>query len=88
VFGIVSRMRNPSGQGAITIISADYCSTVISQITTALTNDESARRLLRQMGRPLDATLPESFEMLFAVKRSPGNMEEAEGHAELLTWRL
>jgi hypothetical protein len=88
VFGIVSRMRNPSGQGAITIISADYCSTVITQIATALTDDENARRLLRQMGRSLDETLPESFEMLFAVKRSPGNMEEAEGHAELLTWRL
>jgi hypothetical protein len=86
VFGIVTRLPNPSGYGSVTIISADYYATVIAQIAAALTSDEQASRLLAQMNWPAGKSLPESFEMLFAVRLSPGNME-GEGHAELMAWR-
>lgn len=87
VFGIATRLPNPSGQGAVTIISADYYATVITQIADALTSEDQAARLLAQMNRSADTPLPDSFEMLFAVRLSPGSME-GEGHAELLAWRM
>jgi len=86
VFGIVARLPNPGGGGSITMISAEYYSRAVMQMVSALTDDRRLERLFNQMEWPLDAEVPESFEMLFAVRVSPGNIEGA-GHAELLCWR-
>ena len=86
IFGIFTRLRNPSGYGYVTIISADYYARVITQIVEALTSDRLASDLLAQMNWPAESDLPESFEMLFSIALSPAELE-GEGHPELLCWR-
>jgi hypothetical protein len=83
IFGIVTRLPNPSRQGSITIVSADYYPRVITQIMATLTDDQRLGQAFAKMGWSSDGPLPESFEMLFAVRLSPGNIE-GEGRAELL----
>jgi hypothetical protein len=87
VFGIVTRLRNPSGYGHVTIIACDYYAMVIARIAEALTNDKHAQEFLNRMKWPENKELPHSFEMLFAVTLSPGNLE-GEGYPELLAWRM
>jgi hypothetical protein len=86
IFGIVARLLNPGGGGSVTIISAEYYNRAVMQMVSALTDDRRLERLFKQMDWPLDTEVPESFEMLFSVRSSPGNIEGA-GHAELLCWR-
>jgi hypothetical protein len=86
VFGIVTRMRNPSGYGHVTIIVSDYYAMVNAKIAEALTNEKQTKVLLDRMELPPDSDFPESFEMLFSITLSPGNLE-GEGHPELLCWR-
>jgi hypothetical protein len=85
-FGIVTRLRNPSGYGFVTIIAGDYYAMVIARIAESMTNDKLARNLLAEMNWPADEDLPDSFEMLFSVTLSPGNLE-GEGFPKLLCWR-
>lgn len=85
-FGIVSRLPNPGGYSAVTIISYHYYAKVVTQIIEELTNEKLASLLLHQMNWEPGDRLPESFEMLFSVKLAPGNIE-GEGRAELLLWR-
>lgn len=85
VFGVVCRFPNPSGFGAVTIISADYYARVISQIASVLTDDRRAGSLLAKMEWPREKPLPESFDMLFSVGIAPGELK-GEGHPELLCW--
>jgi hypothetical protein len=86
VFGIVTRLRNPSGYGHVTIIAGDYYAMVIARIAEVTTTDKLAEDLLRQMKWPSNQDLPDSFEMLFSVALSPGNLK-GEGHPKLLCWR-
>lgn len=86
VFGLVTRLRNPSGYGFVTIISADSHGNVVTQIVEALTKESLTKGLLAQTNWSLETDLPESFEMLFSVELSPGGLE-GEGQAKLLCWR-
>ena len=86
VFGLVTRLRNPSGYGYVTIISADSHARVVSQIVEVLTSDTLTKELLQKTRWSEHLELPESFEMIFATELSPGGLE-GEGHAELLCWR-
>jgi hypothetical protein len=85
-FVIVSRLHNPSGYGFVTIIAGDHNAMVIARIAETMTNDKLAQQLLDQMKWPVNVELPESFEMLFSVTLSPGNLE-GEGFPKLLCWR-
>ena len=87
VFGVVTRIPNPSGYGFVTMISFHYYAKVTSQIVEALTTDKLAAAVLAKMKWSVQRNLPGSFELLFAVRISPGNIE-GEGVAELLGWRV
>ena len=87
VFGLLTRLPNPSGYGHITIICADYWARVVTQIVDATTNDELAGTFLQRMNWPEDKPLPESFEVLFSVTLAPADLE-AESLPTLLCWRL
>jgi hypothetical protein len=85
VFVIVTRLPHPSGLGPVTIISADQYAKAISQVASLLTDDESAGRLFEAMELPTGADLPDYFQMLFGVTKSPGSFE-GEGRPVLLDW--
>ena len=87
VFGILTRMRNPSGYGHLTVVAADFQARVITQIIEALTEEKFTSQILTRTGWPLGEDMPEEFEMLFAVPLAPGGLE-GEGHAELIACRL
>ena len=85
--GIVTRIVNPDGHGAITFISSD-ASLNLKQMAQALTDEKQLQRIFMQMGRSLDDPLPASLEMLFLVRLAPGNLDDEAGQAQLLSWRM
>jgi hypothetical protein len=87
VFGIVARLRNPSGYGGhVTVISCDLNARIVARIMEVLTSERDASNLLEKMNWPKDRDLPESFEMLFSIALLPGGLE-GEGFPRFLCWR-
>jgi hypothetical protein len=86
VFGIVARMRNPSGYGHVTVISCDLNARIVARIMDVLTNERDANDLLQRMGWSKERELPESFELLFSITLLPGGLD-GEGFPKFLCWR-
>jgi hypothetical protein len=86
IFGVVTRMPNPGGYGHLTIISADSQANVYSAIIEALTDNVLLKQIMAQAGWSLDSGIPDSFELLLAVTRSPAGMN-GESKARLLLHR-
>jgi len=86
VFGIVARLRNPSGYGHVTIISCDLNAKIIARIMEVMTNEKDASELLSKMRWPMDRELPDSFEILFSITLLPGGLD-GEGFPRFLCWR-
>jgi hypothetical protein len=84
--GIVTRIENPSGSGAITFISSDSTFNT-AQMAVALTNETQLRRVFAKVGWALDKTVPRTFEMMFFVRLWPGNLDDEGAEAELIAWR-
>jgi len=84
--GIVSRIANPAGAGAMTFICSDGIFTT-RQIAAALTDEKQLRRIFQKMGWRLDQKVPETFEMMFLVRLWPGGMDDEGAEAELLGGR-
>lgn len=84
--GIVTRLANPLGTGAITLISS-YSILNVAKIATALTDETRMKGFFTQMDWPLEPQLPESFEMMFRVNLAPANMDDEATDAKLLCWR-
>jgi hypothetical protein len=85
-FGILSRIPHPSGHGVMTMVSFHYYSKVTARVMDALTNDKSVEAIFKKMRWSLEKELPKSFEMLFAVKINPADLD-GEGKADFLCWR-
>jgi hypothetical protein len=84
--GIVSRIANPGGSGAMTFICSDGTFTT-KQIAFALTDEKQLRRIFMRMGWGLDQPVPTTFEMMFLVRLWPGGLEDKGAEAELLGGR-
>jgi hypothetical protein len=84
--GIVSRIANPGGTGAMTFICSDGTFTT-KQIAAALTDEKQLRRIFGRMGWRLDQPVPTTFEMMFLVRLWPGDMADEGAEAELLGGR-
>lgn len=84
--GIVTRMRNPHGAGAMTFIASDGTYTT-RQIAAALTDESQMRAVFHQMKWRLDRPAPEKFEMMFLVTLWPGGMSDKGAQAKLLCFR-
>lgn len=73
VFAIMTRIPNPSGEGAVTMIYSDYTQ-CLGQVARTLTDDARLSTSLEELQWPLDKLAPAAFQGLFAVRlRQRGN---------------
>jgi len=86
VYGMVTRIPNPYGDGCITII-ASHNTRAIEQIATTLTNENRLQKVFAQLGFSPQEKLPTSFEWLFAVPSSVGNQDSQAGLPRLVLSR-
>lgn len=70
IFGVVTRVPNPYGEGAVTILSAGYTK-VLAEIARTLTSKDCLRKLLGITKWPSGREIPRAFEGLFAVRLGP-----------------
>jgi hypothetical protein len=66
VFAVVTRIPNPSGEGAVTIICSDY-SQCLGQVARTLTDDGRLAELFGELQWLQDKVVPRAFQWLFAV---------------------
>jgi len=86
VFGLVTRIPNVYGEGAITIIAADY-TRFIDQIARVAT-DESLLRHIVEKADWKDSVAPQSFQALLMMRTGIGILDDERRKPELLTWRM
>jgi len=84
--GIVTRIPNPGGSGAMTFISADG-TFMTEQLATALTNESQLRVVFAKMGWSIEAPIPERFELMFKARLWPANFDDQATEAELICGR-
>jgi hypothetical protein len=81
--GIVSRIVNPSGHGAMTFICADGTLTT-AQMAMALTNELYMRTIFARMGWQAEEAVPSEFELMFLVRLWPGDINDQSADPEFL----
>ena len=83
VFGVLTRMPNPYGEGCVTIISA-HQTRAVEQCAKSLTDDSRIRRLLSRREWSWEEPAPRFFEALFAVRMGPVNVDAEARIPELI----
>jgi len=82
VFAVVTRIPNPSGEGAVTMICSDF-TRCLGQVARTLTDDERLSEILKQIEWPPERHAPTRFQLLLAVR-----LRGAEANKpDLLAWR-
>jgi hypothetical protein len=84
--GFVTRLPNPRGAGVITLISADGTFTT-EQLAVALTDEVQLRAVFAGMGWPLDAPVPERFELMFKAELWPAGFDDQATDVEFICGR-
>jgi hypothetical protein len=87
VFCIVSRFRYPGSDAPVTMFACDYYSPIIARIVRALTVPDEAQKIFAKLDWSNLISLPDTFELLFAVDRLKGDIPD-ESSPELITWRI
>ncbi len=86
VFSVVTRLPNPYGEGAITILGASYTK-VLEEIASTLTDEESLEELLQQTQWSPRSKVPRYFEGLFSVRLDQVGIDAEVEKPKLRCWR-
>ena len=85
LFGVVTRMPNPYGDGVVTLISA-HQTRAVEQMARTLVTDKRLQKL-QAFGWPSEKPFPGFFQALFAIRVGPVNVDMEAREPELIGFR-
>jgi len=87
VLGVVTRMPNPYGKGAVTMISS-YNTVAVEQIALMLTNDSILERVMGTGTWNAGVPFPRFAQALFSVRLGFFKVDSEGGEPELIGWHV